>query len=75
MFKPIKGKELPLGTRNTIATQHKGYGKILLDTAAKICKEEFDKNHLFVLSGIGVKQYYRQQGFKDTGVYLQKTIS
>ena len=40
-----------------------------------ITQEEFDKNHLFVLSGIGVKHYYRQQGFKDTGVYLQKTIS
>lgn len=44
------------------------------DEAERICSEEFDKKHLFVLSGVGVKEYYRKLGFKDNGVYLSKTI-
>ena len=70
----IVGRELPLGLRNQNDIQHKGYGKILIDTAANICIEEFDKHHLFVLSGIGVKPYYRQIGFRDSGIYLKKYI-
>ena len=34
----------------------------------------YDKKHLFVLSGVGVKEYYRNLGFKNEGVYLSKTI-
>ena len=37
--------------------------------------EEYDKKHLFVLSGLGVKEYYRNLGFKDDGAYLYKKIT
>ena len=36
--------------------------------------EVYDKKHLFVLSGVGVKEYYRKLGFNDNSVYLSKTI-
>jgi elongator complex protein 3 len=71
----ILGKELPLGTKDQNASQHKGYGKTLINEAAKQCKEKYDKNYLYVLSGIGVKPYYRQQEFKDEGIYLQKKLT
>jgi elongator complex protein 3 len=71
----IVGRELPLGIRNQTASQHKGYGKKLINAATTLCKDEFNKKYLFVLSGIGVKPYYRQLGFKDDGIYLKKTIS
>lgn len=70
----VVGRELPIGERKSNALQHKGYGKELMDEAERICSEEFDKKHLFVLSGVGVKEYYRKLGFKDDGVYLSKTI-
>ena len=70
----VVGRELPIGERKSKALQHKGYGKELMDEAERICSEEFGKKHLFVLSGIGVKGYYRKLGFKDDGVYLSKTI-
>jgi elongator complex protein 3 len=70
----IVGRELPLGSHNNQAYQHKGYGKKLINAAAQLCIEEFNKHRLFVLSGIGVKPYYRQLGFIDNGIYLQKTI-
>jgi len=70
----VVGRELSLGKRTKEALQHRGYGKDLIKEAERICKEEFDKKTLFVLSGVGVKEYYRKLGFKDNGVYLSKTI-
>jgi len=70
----VLGRELSIGTRSKTGWQHKGYGKELLDEAARLCREEFEKKYLFVLSGIGVKAYYRKLGFKDTGVYLSKKM-
>ena len=48
--------------------------KKLMDEAERICFEEFDNKKLFVLSGVGVKEYYRKLGFKDDGFYLSKTL-
>ncbi len=70
----IVGQELALGKKSKKSLQHKGYGKELLDEAEKICIEEFNKKNLFVLSGVGVKPYYRRFGFKDEGFYLLKTL-
>ena len=70
----VVGRELSLGKRTNEALQHRGYGKDLMREAERICKEEFDKKYLFVLSGVGVKEYYRKFDFKDSGVYLSKTI-
>lgn len=70
----ILGREAPLGERTSEAFQHRGLGKKLLSEAERICSEEFDKKRLFVLSGVGVKPYYRKLGFSDTGVYLSKRM-
>lgn len=70
----ILGREAPLGERSSDAFQHRGYGKILLRHAERLCVEQFDKKRLFVLSGVGVKPYYRRVGFSDDGVYLSKKI-
>jgi elongator complex protein 3 len=70
----VVGQELALGEKSKKSLQHRGYGKELLEEAEKICIEEFDKKNLFVLSGVGVKPYYRKLGFKDEGVYLLKTL-
>ncbi len=70
----VVGRELALGTRSKEHIQHQGYGKELIEEAEYICREEFDKKDLFVLSGIGVKEYYRRLGFEDSGVYLCKKL-
>lgn len=70
----IVGQELALGQKSKKNFQHKGYGKELLEEAEKICTEEFDKKNIFVLSGVGVKPYYRRFGYKDEGHYLMKTL-
>jgi elongator complex protein 3 len=70
----IVGQELAIGQKSKKNFQHKGYGKELLEEAEKICTEEFDKKNIFVLSGVGVKPYYRKFGYKDEGHYLMKTL-
>jgi elongator complex protein 3 len=71
----VLGREASLGERTDEAFQHRGYGKTLLAEAEQICTEEFGKKRLFVLSGVGVKQYYRNLGFSDNGVYVSKNLS
>ena len=70
----VVGRELSIGKRAKEALQHKGYGKELINEAERICLEEYGKKNLFVLSGVGVKDYYRKLGFKDNGVYLEKIL-
>jgi len=71
----VVGREISIGRHSKKGLQHKGYGRELIDEAVRICYEEFDKKYLFVLSGVGVKEYYRRLGFRDEGVYLVKKIS
>jgi len=68
----VVGRELSIGERRNNVLQHKGFGKELINEAERICLEVFDKKHLFVLSGVSVKKYYKKLGFKDDGVYLSK---
>jgi elongator complex protein 3 len=53
--------------------QHKGIGKNLLMTAEQICKKA-GKNKILVISGVGVRGYYRKLGYKREGPYMVRTI-
>ncbi|HWR64155.1 MAG TPA: tRNA uridine(34) 5-carboxymethylaminomethyl modification radical SAM/GNAT enzyme Elp3 [Candidatus Thermoplasmatota archaeon] len=70
----ILGREASLGERTAEAYQHRGFGKKLLSEAESICSEQFGKTRLCVLSGVGVKPYYRKLGFTDDGMYLSKVV-
>ena len=70
----VLGREASLGERTAEAFQHRGFGKILLSEAERMCAEQLGKKRLFVLSGVGVKPYYRKLGFIDDGVYLSKGV-
>jgi elongator complex protein 3 len=56
------------------AAQHKGLGKKLITEAEKIAKKEFELKKISVISGIGVKGYYKKLGYRITGTYLTKKI-
>ncbi|HID25080.1 MAG TPA: tRNA uridine(34) 5-carboxymethylaminomethyl modification radical SAM/GNAT enzyme Elp3 [Thermoplasmata archaeon] len=70
----VVGKEIPLGETGEQGVQHRGLGRELLEEAERISGEEFDCTRLFVLSGVGVKEYYRRLGFENDGVYLSKKL-
>jgi elongator complex protein 3 len=54
--------------------QHKGFGRQLMKKAEEICKEN-GKDKLLVISGIGVRAYYRKLGYSLDGPYMSKLFS
>ena len=54
-------------------TQHMGFGKKLMAEAEKITRER-GLSKIAVISGIGVRNYYRKLGYKLEGTYMTKII-
>lgn len=71
----IYGIEVPHGEWDEMAFQHKGFGSELLKEAEEISRNEFDARKILVLSGVGVKEYYRKRGYTDLGPYMVKYLS
>lgn len=67
----VYGPAAPVGKKGKV--QHKGIGRRLLSTAEVIAKKN-KKKKLFVISGIGVRNYYRKLGYKKQGYYMVKRI-
>jgi elongator complex protein 3 (tRNA carboxymethyluridine synthase) len=66
----VYGPALKLGEEGKIG-QHKGFGKELLETAEKIVLKSKVKK-LKVISGVGVREYYRKFGYVLDGAYMVK---
>ena len=55
--------------------QHRGLGKKLMKEAEKIAGDEYSKNKMIVISGIGVKEYFKKLGYRKDGAYVSKNLS
>ena len=55
--------------------QHRGYGKKLLLEAERIAREEYGTKKISVISGIGVRNYYRKFGYEYDGLYMSKFLN
>lgn len=69
----LKSSKAVKNKKNDNEVQHTGFGKQLIAMAEKICKDN-DINTLAVISGVGVKGYYKKLGFKEKETYLVKKI-
>jgi elongator complex protein 3 len=69
----VYGTAVPVGEKG-MAVQHKGLGKKLMLEAERIAKEEFNCDKMLVISGIGVREYYKKLGYKKDGVYVSKRL-
>jgi len=65
------GQMHPLN-KGIISPQHKGLGKKLIKEAEKISEREFGLKKIAVISGVGVRNYYRKLGYKLKGDYMVK---
>lgn len=66
------GRMVPIGGKGT-QSQHLSFGKQLLLEAERIAREAgFDK--VAIISGIGVREYYRKRGYKLEGTYMVKYL-
>jgi ELP3 family radical SAM enzyme/protein acetyltransferase len=65
-------KQVGIGASND--TQHIGIGKTLLQIAEEISvRAGYDK--MAIISGIGVRDYYRKRGYELVGTYMMKTLN
>jgi elongator complex protein 3 len=68
----VYGQSLAIGEKSKTAfTQHRGLGKRLMYEAEKIAKKE-KADTLFVISGVGVRQYYKNLGYSLKSEYMVK---
>ena len=70
----VYGDQVALGEKNEGALQHKSFGKQLLAESERIAKEEFGAKELKVISGVGVREYYRKLGYELRKPYMVKQL-
>jgi elongator complex protein 3 len=63
---PIAGK--------SVSAQHTGLGKKLIKEAERIAKTEFGAKKIAAISGVGVRQYWRKNGYKLQNTYMVKKL-
>ena len=71
----VMGNIVPIGEESSENWQHHGFGKKLLDEAERISLEEYDKKRIIVISGIGVRNYFRKYGYERLGPYMAKQLA
>jgi len=70
----VYGPMVELGEKPDEKWQHRGYGRELLEEAERIAGEDWGLKTVNVISGIGVRDYYRKSGYKRAGPYMGKKL-
>lgn len=60
--------------KKSVAPQHQGLGKRLMHEAEQIAQHN-NYNEIAVISGIGVKNYYRRLGYHEHNTYMIKQLT
>ena len=68
------GKLTEIDRKSSESPQHIGLGKKLVKEAERISKEEFCLEKVAVISGVGVREYYRKLGYKLQDTYMAKKL-
>lgn len=55
-------------------SQHRGLGRRMLEEAERIAQSSHRIRYMTVISGVGVKEYYRKHGYSDYHTYLRKLL-
>jgi ELP3 family radical SAM enzyme/protein acetyltransferase len=69
----VYGRVKEVGDTSGGSAQHLGIGKQLLKMADEISRQEAMVN-IAVISGIGVRDYYRKHGYELRGTYMMKEV-
>jgi len=70
----VYGSVVPLHSRDPRKFQHQGFGTLLMEEAEKIAREEHGSRKISVISGVGVRNYYKRLGYKLDGPYMSKAL-
>ncbi|KAG7883894.1 hypothetical protein KL938_002479 [Ogataea parapolymorpha] len=70
----VYGSVVPLHSRDPRKFQHQGFGTLLMEEAERIAREEHGSAKISVISGVGVRNYYRRLGYELDGPYMSKSL-
>jgi len=68
------GQLVQIAKKGKKNAQHIGLGKQLIAEAERIARGEFGAKKIAVISGVGVRDYYRNLGYKLQDHYLVKKL-
>ena len=66
----IYGQTIPVGSQSE-AAQHKGWGRALVQKCEEISKKN-GYSKIAIISGVGVREYYKKLGYVREGPYMVK---
>jgi len=69
----VYGKAESIGKKSKFGIQHKGLGKRLMKEAENITKK-YKKKKIYVISGVGVREYYRKLNYYLEDNYMVKNL-
>ena len=69
----VYGHSVKIGEKEENATQHIGLGKKLLEKAEEITRQH-NIRKLSIISGVGVREYYRKLGYSLEEFYMIKHL-
>lgn len=70
----IYGQTIPVGAESEgDRVQHKGWGRKLIERAEEIAKEK-GYTKMVIISGVGVREYYKKLGYHKEGTYMVKSL-
>lgn len=70
----VYGMAVPLHGRDKSRFQHQGYGRLLLQEAERIARDEHGSKKMAIISGVGVRSYYARAGYWLDGPYMSKWL-
>jgi elongator complex protein 3 len=69
----VYGQAVPIHQKQSTKAQHKGFGRQLMERAEEIAKDD-GRDKVVVISGVGVREYYRKLGYEREGPYMCKNL-
>lgn len=69
----VYGQAIELGEKSLGSQQHRGIGKLLMQKAEEITRQNKIKK-ISVISGVGVREYYKNLGYGLEGNYMVKNL-
>ncbi|KAK0259533.1 Elongator subunit [Friedmanniomyces endolithicus] len=70
----VYGSAVPIHERVKGKSQHQGYGTLLMEEAERIARNEHGSEKIAVISGVGVRGYYKRLGYWLDGPYMSKWL-
>lgn len=70
----VYGPIVPVGERNNLAWQHRGFGSTLMALVERISRDDFDAHKILVTSALGTRAYYYKLGYRRNGPYMSKSL-